>query len=367
MHYLLLLLVFPLAWPFVAKRIFGHEITFGELGINLAVGCLVVTIGFFGGRYITAADTELLNGEVHRKESHQVSCEHSYTCNCRESCSGSGTSRSCTTTCDTCYEHLYDIDHTLYTTVGDIDIRREDRQGLIVPERFKRAQIGDPVAQTHWHLNYIKAAPESLFNKGAGQDALERYRADIPAYPADVYDYHYVNRVLPVNVAVPDVGDWNMRLALALRKLGPSKQVNAIIVMTKHDSMYAEALEAAWLGGKKNDVVLVLGTPEYPKIDWARVISWTDNHTFKVELRDATTAMKEASAPAVVDMLEQHIARAFERKSMKDFEYLKTLIEPPTWLLVLLFVVSVIVSVGLSFYLARDGVSGAPRRFRRFR
>lgn len=357
MHYLFALLIVPVVWPFVAKRVFGHELTWGELAINLAAGALIVLVGFFGGRYLEASDTEILNGEVHRKETHRVSCEHSYTCNCRESCSGSGSNRSCTTTCDTCYEHPWDQDHTLYTTVGEIDIDREDRRGLIVPERFKKAQIGDPVALPHSHLNYIKAAPDSLFNKAAGATALlERYSADIPAYPLGVYDYHYLNRVLPVGVSVPDLANWNLLLARTLRKLGPSKQANAIIVMTKHDSMYAEALAASWLGGKKNDVVLVMGTSAYPTIDWVRVISWSDNELFKVELRNAVMELVEASAPTVIGALEEHISKSFVRKSMQDFEYLKDAIEPPTWLLVTLFIFSTVVSVGASLFLANNSV-----------
>lgn len=348
------LLIVPVFWPLVAKRVFRHELTWNEIGINVGVGVLVVVVGFFGGRYLEAADQEIINGEVFRKETHQVSCEHSYPCNCREVCSGSGSSRSCTMTCDICYEHPWDLDHTLYTTVGSIDIAREDRRGLVIPERFKRAKIGDPVARTHSHLNYIKASPESLFNKATGAVALERYGKDIPAYPLAIYDYHYLNRVLPVGVTVQDEQEWNALLARMLRKLGPAKEVNALIVMTKHDSMYAEALNAAWLGGKKNDVVLVLGTPEYPKIEWVHVLSWTDNELFKVELRDAVLGLGVVSAPSVIGVLEQHITNSFVRKSMKDFEYLKEAIEPPTWLLVALFLFSTLVSIGASLYLANN-------------
>ena len=36
----------------------------------------------------------------------------------------------------------------------------------------------------------------------------------------------------------------------------------------------------------KNDVVVVMGTPSYPRIDWVQVLSWTDVELFKVQLRD---------------------------------------------------------------------------------
>lgn len=91
-----------------------------------------------------AADVELLNGYVTGKERDVVSCSHSYECMCyyTESCSGSGTSRSCTRTrhCSTCYEHSYDVDWDVHTTVGNLTIDRIDRQGLDQPPRWTAVQ-----------------------------------------------------------------------------------------------------------------------------------------------------------------------------------------------------------------------------------
>lgn len=365
---LALLLVFPLAWPFVAKLIWKHEITLAELGINLVVGAAVVTIGWAAGRYAQAADTEIWNGQVTGKYSEHVSCGHSYECNCTQTCTGSGTSRSCTKTCSTCYEHSYDVDWRLKTTVGELKLERVDRQGVREPPRFSRAQSGDPVAQSHSFQNYIKAAPDSLFNTLADKRLVEQYSGKLPSYPSSVYDVHYVDRVLAVGMALPEQAQWNQELALSLRELGPSKQVNVVLVFTKDaNPQYANALNAAWLGGKKNDVVVVLGTPNYPEIAWTRVLSWTDREVFKVQLRDALLDLKTVDRQAVLKTVSTYVARDFKRKSMKDFAYLESQIEPPTWVLVALFVLSVIVSIGLSIYLARNEYSTGGAFTRRFK
>ncbi|MNR71296.1 hypothetical protein D3C71_19110 [compost metagenome] len=359
MEYLALLLVGPVLWPFIAKAIWKHEITVKELTINVAIGCAVVVVGWYGARYSQMADVELLNGEVVGKESRRVSCEHSYRCNCHDVCStDSQGRRSCTEICQTCYDHAYDVSHYLTTNLGDIEIARVDRQGLTRPPRFLAANNGDPVAMSHAYANYIKASPESLFNTLAEKSAFEQFAADIPTYPSTVYDYHYADRVLAVKANVPDLPRWNRELATMLKSVGPAKQANVVVVLTGiEDANYAMALRSAWLGGKKNDIVVVLGTPQYPSISWARVISWTDNEMFKVELTDALRDLPEASPETVLPLVAKQAMAGFERKSMKDFEYLKDSIEPSGWMLALLFVFSMVASVVTSVVLSRNNDS----------
>lgn len=359
---LALLLVFPLLWPFVAKAIWKHEITAAELAGNIAIGVVVVLIGWFGGRHLQTLDHEVLNGQVTGKTRQEVSCEHSYSCNCRQVCSGTGNSRTCSEVCSTCHEHSYDVDWLLRTNVGDIEIDRVDRRGTTQPLRFERAAVGDPVAKMHGYTNYVKAAPESLFNTAVEKAALARFSALVPAYPNRVYDYHYVDRVLAQGVNVPDLQAWNTDIAQRLRTLGPAKQVNLVVVFTSQkDPQYATALRAAWLGGKKNDVVVVFGAPAYPAIEWVRVVSWTDKELFKVQLRDALLSLKTADRTSVLQVVTEHVERLYVRKPMQDFEYLVHDIEPPLWLLLLLVLLSVAASVGASRYFANNRLSSHSR------
>lgn len=363
MEYILLVVALPMLWPFVARALWGRAISLQELAINMVVAGLLAA-GVYGmGRYYQTADVEVLNGQVLSKASERVSCSHSYSCNCREVCTGSGQNRSCSTTCDTCYEHPYDIDWVLKTSLGRVEINRVDRQGVYEPARFTRAQSGDPVAKLHAFTNYVKGAQESLFNADKGGTS-ERYLTQVPAYPAALYDYHYVDRVLSVGVSVPELNRWNRDLAEMLKRVGPAKEANVVVLFVNNaDPNYMESLKKAWLGGKKNDVVVVFGVTRYPAIEWVRVMSWTDAELFKVQLRDALEDLKEVSRQEVLATIEKAVANSFQRKHMKDFEYLRSEIAPPAWVIGLAVALGLIVSVVLSMYFA-DKFERSPYRSR---
>lgn len=349
MEILLLLLVIPVGWPFIAKAVWKQEYSFQELTLNVLIAALLAYGLWHAGRYVEMRDVEIVNGAITGKSRVRVSCEHSYSCNCRKDSKGHRT-------CDTCYDHLNDYDWVLKSSVNGqtFTIKRVDRQGIREPQRYSIAQVGDPVAVEHAHVNYVKAARGSLFHdKGEVLTNLA-----IPTYPNTVYDYHYANRVLSAGVAVPDMTEWNRDIAMALREVGPRKEVNFVVAFANTaNPTYAQALERAWVGAKKNDVVLVLGTPKYPEISWVRVLSWTDRQDFKVRLRDDVLDLKTVDRAKIVELLVSNTDRMFARKSMADFEYLKWEIDPPLWASVLAFFLSAGASVGMSIYFSRNTVT----------
>jgi hypothetical protein len=316
-----------------------------------------------GMKHLTA-DTEILNGEVTGKEQVSVSCSHSYDCNCQKTCDSKG---SCSESCDTCYDHFQDYDWTVSSTAGDLDIDRVDRQGAEDPERFTKVKVGDPVARSNSFDNYVKAVPESLFNFAASKELVSRFAGKLPGYPGSVYDYHYVDRVIAQGVAVPELAAWNRELSLRLRKLGVARQVNIVMVFTKErDPDYANALQASWLGAKKNDVVLVFGVTAWPKPDWVRVFAWTDNELFKVELRDSLGRLSALDRNQVMDIIQTKVEKGFKRKPMSDYAYLKDEISPPGWVIALAVVAGLLSSILLSVVFSRrDTLPGGFRtRFR---
>jgi hypothetical protein len=346
---LLLLLVIPVGWPFIAKAVWKQEYSFQELSMNVIIAALLATGLWYAGRYVEMRDVEIVNGAVTGKSRNWVPCSHSHSCNCRKTGKNSRT-------CDTCYDHSNDYDWVLKTSVDGktFEISRVDRQGLREPPRYSAAQIGDPVAVEHAHVNYVKAASGSLFHdKGEVLTNLP-----IPTYPNTVFDYHYVNRVLSAGVAVPDIAEWNRDIAMALREVGPRKQVNFVVAFANSASpTYAQALERAWINGKKNDVIVVLGTPKYPEISWVRVLSWTDRQDFKVRLRDDILDLKTVDREKIVQLLVSDTDLLFKRKLMSDFEYLKWEIDPPLWASILAFILSGAASIGLSVYFSRNTVT----------
>lgn len=315
-------------WPVIASA-------------TVAPGVLALAV-MLGGWYSNVRDVNVINGYVTGKTKEWTSCSHSYPCRCRKS----GKS----TTCDTCYMHPNDWDWVLHTNIKrDVYIDRVDMQGSRMPPRYNRAQVGDPVSLTESYINYLKASEHSLFNDSK---LLNKYQDRVPDYPAKVYDYHYVDRVLLDKVDLPEATKWNRALANMVKELGEKYQVNTIIIFTSVlEQDYYNAVRQKWLGGKKNDVILIVGTPDFPNISWVRVLSWTDNELFKVELQDDVYDLKTITTPEpIMAQMHDHITKNFVRKSMKDFEYLKDEVSPePQWY-VIAILLALVLCGGIHYY-----------------
>ena len=346
-----LLMLFPLIWPLVAKRLWGNDITWAEMALNMVL--VVVLSGgiWYSGKYSSLADTEVWSGEVTGKKRTVVSCEHSYQCHCRSVSCGKG----CTTqVCDTCYEHSYDIDWRVHTNVGDLNINRVDRQGLSTPARWAAVKIGEPASIEKPFINYVKASAHTLF---AETDSLiKEFEKQIPNYPR-VLDYYRINRVQEIGVNIPDLSTWNWRLSELMKNLGPNKQVNVHILMVNNPNPnFINGVRAAWQGFKKNDIVIAIGMTNYPKIDWVGVESWSKEDLVNVRLRDSIKELGEVDLEKVLGVIQAEVTAHFVRQPMKDFEYLENEIDPPLWAIILALIAVFIGSPALTWYFSRPGV-----------
>jgi hypothetical protein len=351
-YLVLLLITLPIPW--IAKLIWPHEIKFKEVAVTVLASTFVLTSIYFLGRAGMTWDHEIWNGKITSKERKHGHYLQSYSCNCRSVCTGSGQNQTCSTTCDTCYEDRYTVTWTAFSTIGDFRIEHFDSGSKRVyqspdPKRYSIIEKGDPCSTSNSFINYVKAVPESLFH--ANPLMVKQFQNFIPVYPGDVYDFYHVDRVLAVNVPVPELDVWNRELSKSLRELGPSKQANAIIVFVNtNDPNYQYALESAWIGGKKNDIILIMGVTSWPKIDWVAVSSWSKAEIFKVQLRDDIMALGEVKRDEILKLLEDHTWKSFKRRQMKEFEYLANEIEPPMWVIILALLFGIGISVGASFY-----------------
>ena len=348
MAFFLIILGVPLGVAALAF-IFLNGITWKEFGC-IVLAQLVVA-GSSAGIVSCANthDTEVWNGVVSGKEQVRVSCSHSYSCNCREVCSGSGNNRSCSTVCDTCYEHSYDYDWRVYTSNGEtVEIDRIDRQGTQEPPRWTAVRMGEPTSLEHSYTNYIKASPGSLFRH---QGLKEKYAKTLPDYPGNVYDYYRLDRLVTVGLSLPDAAAWNRDLTHINSILGRPKQVNIIVVLVRDQPQdWYYALEEHWIGGKKNDAILVVGVDSELRPQWTTVMAWTTNELFKVKLRDDIMTEATLDRDAVMAALANNVRETYVRKPMKDFEYLSSQITPSTVEWVITLVIGLLVAVGLIIF-----------------
>lgn len=311
-------------------------ITVKEVIVQTTIAVIIAGTSALIASCQNTADTESWNGRVIDKQQERVSCSHSYSCNCRTSCTG-GKNNSCTTTCDTCYDHPYDYDWNVYTSNNEtITIDREDRQGTTQPSRWTAVNLGDPTSIPHSYVNYVKAAPDTLFRRQGNEGKYV-----LPDYPGRFYDYYRLDRYVSDGILV-DSRAWNTALSELNAELGRSKQVNVVVVLTRdkpRDWFYA--LEQFWIGGKKNDVVLVVSVDKDMKPQWAETMAWVTDQTFKVRLKSVIMQQEKVTLEETLSNVKAAVSLYYKRKPMSDYEYLSSSMTPS----VLQWVITLIVNL----------------------
>lgn len=352
MEQILALLALPTIWIIASKFIFKYEISFKEILIQFGITFVFVVGAYELSKASLTSDTQILNGQVMSKDRERVSCSHSYSCNCRTDSKGN-------TSCDTCYEHSYDVDWNVRTNVGNFTIDRINRQGTKEPPRWSAVTIGEPVALEDSFKNYIKGAPLSIFNQ-EDVKLTTKFQSMIPGYPR-VFDYYHVNRVVSMGVPLVNPNLLNDKLADSLKILGPNKQANITFVFVKTDDQsYRYALERAWLGGKKNDIIIVIGVTDYPKISWVDTITLgknANNTMLQVKLRDDLMALQTVdNYDNIMAIVNKDVGGNFNRKHMKDYAYLDDEIQPSMTTMIVIFILTVLCNIGLTIFFFKNEV-----------
>lgn len=324
------------------KYYFHHKITIPEMAVQAVVPMLLSCIVYFSSTMGAMGDTNIVNGYINAKEQERTSCEHSYDCFCT-------TDKNGHRSCSTCYEHTNDWDWRVDTTLGPFYISRVDRRGSEMPERWAQVKMYEPVAFESSYTNYVKAAPDSLFHLALANV----YKGKIPNYPAP-YDYHRIDRVIPVGVKIPDLALWNESVSNQLRTLGDKKQVNIVTVITNQKESYGDALQAAWIGGKKNDVTVVIGTENYPEIKWVKVFSWSKNDIVNVAMRNELLASKVLDRQTTLNIVYRNIREHYIRRPMEEFKYLENEIDVPQWAIITSIILGLIASIGIGIVVVRN-------------
>lgn len=351
-----LLLASPLLAPFIARLIWPHKITWKEWGLATVLAIVPILIIYAAGRYIDVYDTEYLNGQVTDKQRVHGHYVRSYSCNCHSVCSGSGNNRSCTQRCSTCYEDRYTVKWWADTSVGRIHFDSEDSSSKRVyklpdPEAYTLCSKGDPATVPHRFTNYIKASQRSLFRREPKNGFIA------PRYMY-VYDFYRAIRVSN-HPGVVDHMRLNTLLNETLRTLGPEKRVNIVVVLTDKGKEFKEQLQNAWISGKKNDVVVLIGLAEHA-VQWADAFTYgksRGNERLVVGLRDSLNDIGTFDPRRVHDQIVLNIEEHYVLPKTEDYEYLMREIEPPTWLVVILVILSIGGTIALVRWMHKQDVA----------
>ena len=328
--------------------------------------CFIITMIMYYSSYNHAVlDTEIWHGKITNKQKVSVSCEHSYSCNCRTEVRGSGKDTYFTTVCDTCYEHTEDFNWELNTDTGDtILVPRVDRQGAYTPARWEQSYVSEPVAIKKYFTNYIKAVPDTVLTR---QVASSPSSLPVPKPTQDIYDLYRVDKYITVGFTDENSHHWNWLLSNLNGTYGHSKQISVSVIAVKtNDTNYSYKLEAEWLGGKQNELIVLVGSPSPPNITWVKVISWTKNEKIKTNIKDKLLDIGTLNKrDEIIEEIENEIKLNWERRRMREFEYLMLDFQPSTGALFLTSIILTILSVFLYITLPNGHYTQSGLKFTR--
>ena len=335
----------PFAIALLFFAIYSKSINIKELVIQIIIQ-LVFCFSFITIVYnLNTSDTETFHSSVSKKYSQDVSCSHSYRCRCYTTCSGSGSNRTCSEHCSTCYDHSFDREWIVESQhLGNVEIATIDRQGLEEPPRYSIAKVGEHFSKNESYENYIKGNPESLFRK---QGLVKKYKTILPPYFGSVYDYYRNKRF--INISQITIPDFTSLISEANQKIGPqfNGSLGLVIVSSPRDFYYA--LDEHWLGGRKNDIIPVISLNKDGTIQWVEIMGWFNDPIFKIKLRDDLFSLKTLdNETKVMENILHNIEKYYVQKPIKDFAYLKSSIKPTINQWIIGFILSIIISISCS-------------------
>lgn len=312
------------------------------LAAIVGVVCALVGILFFYvALWLSASSYEILSGRVTGKEVVYDPTTESYDCG-KDS---QGNTKTCTRTVPRWrFEVQSDVG-----TWWDHSYSRWN-----VPSVYERAVLGEPFAREKMFMNYQYVNDETVVLNKANS-----YAQWLPDYPS-VYNGYKVDRAMS-NVVNMDA--MNAALAQAQITWGPKYGANVLVaVVHEKQEGFADALRNKWVGGKKNDVVIVLYINSELHVTKARVFSRSTNTKRTTEFADFNTTVRE-NAQRIDTLDPQKLVAVidaalpyFEREDLSKHDYGAAAYSAAWWVNMIGVFVLLVVAFGLVRWLTgRNG------------
>lgn len=347
------LLFTPLLIAIGFLLVFKNTVTKKEFVMISAIGVAAVFLAGAIAAWQSLSSEEHWNGRLTAKTDGSQHC-----CHCHEECDtcrdSNGNSHSCN--CREVCAHSRDYWWKLSVSTGDeLTIEDCEPNSHAVPTVWTNARIGEPASVAHSYTNYLKADENSLLRHVANEEFL----AAVPSFPT-IRDFYKTNKVVSVGVAFPE--QWESGLKEINADIGKTKQVDVTVVFTKYaETEFADAVEAKWLYGPKNAVIIVAGVPDGQKIAWVRVVTISKVEDLKVGLRDKLTGLPLNDAERALGIIKNEVMTKFTRTPMDEFSYLSAGATPTTGWLILSYLFAIALSVGLGIWVHRVDVFGGEK------
>ena len=368
--YIWLALLIPALSVGILALFFSHRTKWWEFGLPFLASLLLVGAAKAIAVATMVHDTEIWNDYVVQAQYYERWNEYIHQTCSFQTCSGSGQNQVCTT-------HYYDCsyvanhpEHWVAVTAGkqDFSITQEKYQYFVklfgsTPifkdlARHYHSIDGDmyytnwprtvdtvePVNTEHTYENRVQAS-RSVFNYERISDDTAQAEG-LFAYPKlQVFNYPSV-----LGNCGPDTKQADRLLSVQNALLGAKKELRMwLLCAPTTDPTFGQRQEAYWVGGNKNEVVVVVGLNEQKEVSWVHPFSWTKEREPLVEIRDSIPRGEPLNPVRLASFMASQLEAKFTRRQFAEFDYLS--VEPPTWAYILVFALTLGMNIGLGYFI----------------
>lgn len=366
-------LLIPLIVAFVLYKYFNRNVIWWEFFIPLAASLLFTFIMKFTIEKVQVSSKEYWGSLVDRVEYYEPWNEYIHQ-TCTRSCCCDSKGQNCSTET---YDCSYVVYHSAYwqivSTNGEVVGISESEYNKI-KQKFNNEQFAElnrnyytqdgdeyyskwandsataiPVTTLHHYENRVKAADQSVFHfEEVSKADVKKY--SLKSYP-EITGYYKMPAVIGDSSEDALIADKKFQYINGL--LGHKKQVRIFVLIFKSQPIDAGLYqECYWSGANMNEFVICIGIDKERNVKWCKPISWTRSETLKAEVKNFVQSQKKLNLQAIADYTQKQVDKDFVRRSFKEFNYLT--VEPPMWAVILTYLLTILINVGLSYWIIRN-------------
>lgn len=365
-------LIIPLIAGLILVFNYKHKIVWFEPMITIGACLVVIFFIKMGVETTMTSDTEYW-GSLTQKVEYYESWNERIQRTCTMSCG-----KNCTTTYSCPYTRYHSEYWQIVTTDGkSIKISQYEynriksmfgNSNFVDLHRSYYTNDGDKYVST-WDNTQEKAEPvttsHSYENRIQASSSVYNY-IEVTPEEKDQYKLYDYPEIKKGHILLPIIGDkypWvDKYLDYHNGRLGKKKEVRMWILLFKDQPIEAGyKQEAYWIGGNKNEFIVTIGLKGDRPI-WCHTFSWSEVEEPKIRMRNLIMKQKKLDLMVVSKAMVDDIEKNFKRKEFEDFSYLT--VDPPFWAVIMTYLLTLLITIGLSIWSVRNNIDHESRSYR---
>jgi hypothetical protein len=213
----------------------------------------------------------------------------------------------------------------------------------------QKDQTRVPFSSKHRYVNKVKASDITVFDL----KVISEEEADT----LGLFEYPKINNPLdfPTIIGRNVSKETQKKFQRLNAKYGPTNQLRLwILVFKDAPRVFGDYQENYWVSGNKNELVICVSVDKTNQVQWSHYFSWSTTPEVGIQARDKLKeigVLNEEGWNQYYEYLDE-ILPNYVRREFAEFDYIK--VTPPTWAVILIIVLAIIVSVGINIWVINN-------------